>query len=250
MLYDQALLCLAYTEAFQITGKAFYRRVAEKTFAYIIRELRAPEGVFYTAQDAESEGEEGKYYLWTREEILDTLGKETGEEFCSRYHINKEGIIPAQLRRKPGTDGLNVLYRRKETGEMENALEALFERRKSRIPPAIDSKILTAWNGLAIAALARAARTFRRNDYLQAAEEAADFLLRRLFTGKRLFRRYRQGERAIEGFLDDYAFCLGTAGALPGNPSPGLWGKSRRFDQDPVGVILRPGRGVVLYCPR
>ena len=207
MLYDQALLCLAYTEAFQITGKAFYRRVAEKTFAYIIRELRAPEGVFYTAQDAESEGEEGKYYLWTREEILDTLGKETGEEFCSRYHINKEGNYPRTIAGESrGTDGLNVLYRRKETGEMENALEALFERRKSRIPPAIDSKILTAWNGLAIAALARAARTFRRNDYLQAAEEAADFLLRELFTGKRLFRRYRQGERAIECFLYYYSF--------------------------------------------
>ena len=89
---------------------------------------------------------------------------------------------------------------------MEKALEALFERRKSRIPPMIDSKILTAWNGLTIAALTRAARVFRRNDYLQAAEEAADFLLRELFTGKRLLRRYRQGETAIEGFLDDYAF--------------------------------------------
>lgn len=207
MLYDQALLCLAYTEAFQITGKVLYRRVAEKTFAYIIRELRAPEGGFYTAQDAESEGQEGKYYLWTREEILDTLGKETGEEFCTRYNITEEGNYPHQA----GSEGqelagLNILYRQKGTAEMEKALAALFERRKTRIPPMTDSKILTAWNGLTIAALARAARVFRRNDYLQAAEETADFLLREVFTGKRLFRRYRQGERGIEGFLDDYAF--------------------------------------------
>jgi uncharacterized protein YyaL (SSP411 family) len=208
MLYDQALLCLAYTEAFQITGKALYRRVAEKTFAYIIRELRAPEGGFYTAQDAESEGKEGKYYLWTREEILDALGKETGEEFCTRYNITKDGNYHPHTEggEGQGTAGLNILYRQKEAGEMEKALEALFERRKSRIPPMIDSKILTAWNGLTIAALTRAARVFRRNDYLQAAEEAADFLLRELFTGKRLLRRYRQGETAIEGFLDDYAF--------------------------------------------
>ena len=182
--------------------------MAEKTFAYIIRELRAPEGCFYTAQDAESEGKEGKYYLWTREEILDALGKETGEEFCTRYNITKDGNYHPHTEggEGQGTAGLNILYRQKEAGEMEKALEALFERRKSRIPPMIDSKILTAWNGLTIAALTRAARVFRRNDYLQAAEEAADFLLRELFTGKRLLRRYRQGETAIEGFLDDYAF--------------------------------------------
>ena len=208
MLYDQALLCLVYTEAFQITGKVLYRRVAEKTFAYIIRELRTPEGGFYTAQDAESEGQEGKYYLWTREEILDVLGQETGEEFCNRYNITEDGNYPHHTEdgAGQGTAGLNILYRQKGTAEMEKALDGLFERRKSRIPPMTDSKILTAWNGLTIAALARAARVFRRNDYLQAAEEAADFLLRELFTGKRLFRRYRQGERAIEGFLDDYAF--------------------------------------------
>lgn len=205
MLYDQALLCLAYTDAFQITGKTVYRRVVEKTIAYIIRELRAPEGVFYTAQDAESEGKEGRYYLWTREEILDVLGKETGEEFCARYNISEGGNCPLT----EGTQsmpGLNILYRQKETEEMKEALGVLFERRKLRIPPAVDSKILTAWNGLTIAALARAARVLRRNDYLQVAEEAVDFLLTEMFDGNRLFRRYRQGEKAVEGFLDDYAF--------------------------------------------
>src|SRR5690554_1926800 len=102
--------------------------------------------------------------------------------------------------------GLNVLHRREGSDEMEESLAKLFARRKSRIPPAVDSKILTAWNGLMIAALARAGRILRRNDYLQAAEEAVDFLLTEMYTGELLLRRYRQGEAAVHGFLDDYSF--------------------------------------------
>jgi len=204
MLYDQALLSLVYAEAYQLTGKSEYRRIVEKTIAYVTRELRGPEGAFYTAQDAESEGEEGRYYLWGREEILDILGEKIGEEFCACYSVEREGnfLEEASLMRT----GLNVLHRREGSDEMEESLAKLFARRKSRIPPAVDSKILTAWNGLMIAALARAGRILRRNDYLQAAEEAVDFLLTEMYTGELLLRRYRQGEAAVHGFLDDYSF--------------------------------------------
>lgn len=206
MLYDQALLSLVYTDAFQVTGKEGYRRIVEKTLAYVLRELRGAEGAFYTAQDAESEGEEGRYYLWARDEILDVLGKETGEEFCACYQVEEEGnfLEEATLKRT----GLNVLHRREEAGAMEESLTKLFTRRKERAAPAVDDKILTSWNGLMISALARAGRVMRRDDYLQTAEEAADFLLAEMQTGDRLFRRYRQGEAAVAAFLDDYAFFV------------------------------------------
>ena len=196
MLYDQALLCMAYVDAWQATGKDFYRQTALEICAYVLRDMSSPEGGFFTAEDADSEGEEGKFYLWTRAEIEAVLSTEELREFDQRY--------------KPAGDGQLILHRDPAQSALPDRIEgALLRRRLARQRPSRDDKILSDWNGLMIAALARAGGAFEDPPLLDAAVRAADFVLQRLVDANGwLLHRYRDGEAAIPAFADDYLLLV------------------------------------------
>jgi uncharacterized protein YyaL (SSP411 family) len=220
MLYDQALLALAYTEAFQLTGDPLYRETAEGVLGYLLRDLRGREGAFLAAEDAESGGVEGGFYLWTGEEIRGILTGKELEAFTRYYGIRPEGNFGPPG--GSGGPGENILYRAvpeeelaremgitlpELVGLLRSARGKVRAIRETRPRPARDDKVLTDWNGLAIAALARGARAFRSGKYLEAAEAAAGFLLSTLVKPDgRLLHRYRDGEAAIDGNADDHVF--------------------------------------------
>jgi uncharacterized protein len=215
MLYDQALLAMAYVEAHQALGGGCFAQTAREIFAYVLRDMTSPEGGFYSAEDADSEGREGLFYVWTPAEVRKHLGAEAGEVFCRFYGITPEGNFE---------DGLSIphitlspeAFAARETippAEVQAILSAgrekLYRVREQRVHPLKDDKILTAWNGLMIAALAKGAGALRDPSYSAAAERAADFILRNLRTGSgRLQRRYRLGHIAHAGYLDDYAYLI------------------------------------------
>ncbi len=208
MLYDQAMLAMAYTEAYQATHKAKFRETAEEIFEYALRDMRGPTGGFYSAEDADSEGKEGKFYLWTEAEIRAVTGPDA-DLVIETYGIKKGGNFTSL----EGDVHANVLHLAvpPSTADGQHRLEAarkkLFVAREQRVHPPKDDKILTDWNGLMIAALAEAAQVFDRPDYDAAARRVADFLLTRMRTKDgRLLHRFRDGEAAIPGTLDDYAF--------------------------------------------
>lgn len=201
MLYDNALLAWAYGEAYQATQNPFYARVVREIFTYIFRDMTDPEGGFYAAEDADSEGEEGKFYVWTPVEVEQVLGPELGREFCQAYDITPQGNFE-------GKSIPNLINSGTAAG-LEQAREALFNARQKRVRPFKDDKILTAWNGLMIASLAINGRILGEPLYAEKAARAADFILRRLRRPDgRLLGRYRQGEAKELGIVDDYAFLI------------------------------------------
>ncbi len=220
MLYDQALLALSYTEIYQVTGADKFKLTAKETLDYVLRDLVSPEGVFYSAEDADSEGEEGKFYLWSMEEITKTLPKEEAELAIRLFGILPEGNyvdpsvgrqnnqnilhIPKPLDSIAAESGLTLDELIRLLGKVRNLL---FEMRKNRVRPLRDEKVLVDWNGLMIAALARAKAIFEEPRYLQAAVKAADFILCNLRKPNgELHHLWVKGEKAVDGFLDDYAF--------------------------------------------
>ncbi|HWR41803.1 thioredoxin domain-containing protein [Sporomusa sp.] len=217
MLYDNALLCYAYVEAYQCTGDPDFARVAEEIITYIMRDMTSPGGAFYSAEDADSEGVEGKFYVWTPQEIIALLGTELGELFTDVYNITPNGnfehgesivnLIQHDLYDYAAKHNLDI---NELEAKMAEAREKLYQAREQRVHPFKDDKILTAWNGLMIAALAKAGRVLQREDYTQAAEQAAEFIFAKLTAedGKRLLARYREGNAAYLGYVDDYAFML------------------------------------------
>jgi hypothetical protein len=222
MLYDQALLAMAYTEAYQATGKEFYARTVREILAYILRDMTSNEGGFYSAEDADSEGVEGKFYLWTLPQIQKILGKEETETFKKIYNLEANGNFTSPEAAQ--ATGSNILHLKKvlpdlaaELGVPEKQLrrrleenrEKLFKVRKKRVHPFKDDKILTDWNGLMIAALARAGQVLNEPRYTAAAVRAADFLMRKLRDKNgRLVKRYRKGIAGLPAHLDDYAFVV------------------------------------------
>jgi uncharacterized protein YyaL (SSP411 family) len=193
MLYDQALLLLAYTETWQAVGKDFYRRTAEEIAAYVLRDMTSPEGAFYSAEDADSEGEEGRFYTWTEQEAAATLGPQDLGQFVKTYAT----LGPGQ----------NILHRDPADISPPGRLEQiLFAAREGRIRPFKDDKVLADWNGLMIAALARAGGAFDDPKLIEAAGRAADFVLLRMNLDGRLCHRFRDGETAITAFAEDHAF--------------------------------------------
>jgi uncharacterized protein YyaL (SSP411 family) len=209
MLYDNALNAEAYLEAWQATGQELYRNTCVATCDYLLRVLRAPEGGFYCAQDADSEGREGAFYTWSREEIAEALGNDA-DLFCSFYDVKADGSF----------EGRNILHIKErerdfaqshqiDEEELRESLAAmrarLFEVREKRPHPMTDKKVVVFWNGLAISTLARAGRTLGRQDYLDAAEAAANFIREHLMDGTRLLRRWCDGEARFQATLDDYA---------------------------------------------
>ena len=199
MLYDNALLILAYCKAYECTGKPFYLEIAKKTASYILNEMTDPKGGFYSAQDADSEGEEGRYYVFTPEEITGLLGESDGIAFCERFGITKAGnfagrSIPHLLLTKDLTDE-----------RFDPFLPKLREYRRGRTHLHTDDKILTQWNALMIAALCRLYRCSREPGYLEAAKKAQGFIENCLCDQDTLYVSVRDGKLGEHGFLDDYA---------------------------------------------
>ncbi len=207
MLYDNALLARAYLEGFQATGKGEYARIARDIFDYLFRDMADPSGGFYSAEDADSEGVEGKFYIWKPAELRKILGEKDGEAFCSLYGVTAAGNF----------EGHNILHLNadlpsalKNLGKDEawwrGAREKVLQARSKRIRPHRDDKILLSWNSLLISSLAYAYQVLGDKAYLEAAEKACGFLAKNLVRNGRLLVSYRGGPAAVEGFLDDYAF--------------------------------------------
>ncbi|MBI6871471.1 thioredoxin domain-containing protein [Clostridium aciditolerans] len=210
MLYDNALLSLIYTKTYEITGKELYKRIAEKIYTYMINNMISPEGGFYSAEDADSEGIEGKFYVWDIEEIEKVLGKQDGKTYCELYGITERGNfeeknIPNLINRD--IEKLELNENLKE--QLEKMRAKLYDYREKRIHPFKDDKTLTSWNGLAIASFAYGGRIFNNQSYIEISERAADFILKRLIRDDgRLLSRYREGESAYAAVLEDYAFVI------------------------------------------
>lgn len=208
MLYDNALMMMAFTDMAQATQKSAYREVVWEIASFLESEMKSPEGAFYTAIDAESEGEEGRYYLWTPEEVRDVLGKDAGP-FMKAYGISEKGnfrgrSIPNRMDCMRQGDGDACLPPRQPA--LERSSKRLLSARSERVRPATDDKVLTSLNGLVIAALARASRAFGDPDYLDMARTALEFVLENNVKDGELYARYRKGHLAHKAYLDDYAF--------------------------------------------
>ena len=205
MLYDQALLALAFTETWQATRNELYRRTAREVFAYVLRDLRSPDGAFFAAEDADSEGEEGKFYLWQAEEAREVLGNEAFTSLSRTYGIREGGNF-----KEPGgrSSGDNILHRQPgDTTASGEAEAVLLAARGLRERPFRDDTVLADWNGLMIASLARAGAAFEEPALTRAAEAATAFVLGRMRgPDGRLRHRFRAGEAGIPAFADDYSF--------------------------------------------
>jgi uncharacterized protein YyaL (SSP411 family) len=211
MLYDNALLASAYVEAYQATGNAEYARVSRETCDYVLRDMTDPAGGFYSTEDADSEGEEGKFYVWTPGEIEEVLSKEAAEIFCYVYDVtepgNFEGHSILNLAKSIGTCAtIKGRDPDKLRTELAASREKLLTVRGRRTRPGRDDKVLVAWNGLMIDALAKAAGALEEPRYLEAAEKAAAFILRDMRRADgRLLHTWRGGQARIDAYLDDYA---------------------------------------------
>jgi hypothetical protein len=203
MLYDNALLARAYLHGWQLLGHERYRRACEETLDWMLREMRGPEGGFYSALDADSEGEEGRFYVWTPEQVRSVLG-ERAEAVIDYYGISERGNF----------EGANVLHLANcaEAAQPPGLAEArreLLVARGERVRPGLDDKRLAAWNALAIAALGEAGAVLGRADYLEAAERCADFVLERMRDAEgRLLRTYKDGGARLNAYLEDHAFLV------------------------------------------
>ncbi|MHA2610504.1 MAG: thioredoxin domain-containing protein [bacterium JZ-2024 1] len=222
MLYDQAMMAMTYCEAYLATQKPLYARISREVCDYVLRNLASPEGGFYTSEDADSEGEEGKFYLWTVEEIFQELGEKDATQFVELCSLRREGNFSAEGG-TPGR-GKNVVHlvktheewaQEKHLGvedwyrQWENWRQRLFLLREKRPHPFRDTKILLDVNGLMVAALAKGGRVFGETRYVEAATQAADFLLSVLALPEgKLFHQYSDGVVAHPGYLDDYAFFI------------------------------------------
>lgn len=211
MLYDNALLSRVYLHAYLVTNNGLYRRITEETLDYVMREMISPEGGFYSTQDADSEGEEGKFFIWTPDEVERVLDAQDAALFMRYYDVTTAGNF----------EGKNILHIRVDTQSfaeqehisieslqqsLQRSRAALFQAREQRVKPGRDEKILTSWNGLMLRSFAEAARYLKRPDYLRVARQNATFLLDTLQQNGRLLRTYKDGRARLNGYLEDYAF--------------------------------------------
>lgn len=222
MLYDQAMHLIAYTEAYQITNNILFRQTAEEIIDYIQRKLKYSEGGFFSAEDADSEEEEGKFYLWTQQELDELLPKDLSKIFINIFNIEKLGNYHDES--KGIKTGKNILHLKKTikalsedlnysyeslAEQIEKCRQILFQKREQRIYPLRDEKILTDWNSLIISALIKAYNVFQNEEYLSTAINAFNFIKNNLITTEfQLYHRYKDGEVKFDGFLDDYSFLI------------------------------------------
>ncbi len=221
MLYDNALLAPLYLDGYRVTGEPLYRAVGERTLDYLIREMSAPEGGFFAAEDAGEVDREGEYYSWTQDEVRTVLPSAMAEWFCALYSVTLEGnfehgrsalVIPSE-----------AAWRESEAQEIRDARRLLLEARAKRPRPHRDEKILTGWNGLAITALCRGYQVLGREDLLEAALKAATFIERALVIDGRLQRRYCAGQAGIPALLEDYAYLIEGYRALFESTGDASW---------------------------
>ena len=219
MLYDQAMLTIAYAETYQVTKDPFYKKVVEEILEYVQRDMTSKEGGFHSAEDADSEGEEGKFYVWSYNELKEILGEDF-DIISKVFNVTEKGNYREEATGR--LTGKNILYMKKTLNELAEELKMpleeleeivnrarkkLFEVREKRVHPLKDTKILTDWNGLMIAAFSIAGQVLDREEYVETAKKAADFILEKMKTEKGfLLHRYKDGEAKFEGKLDDYAF--------------------------------------------
>ncbi len=214
MLYDNSLLAIAYLESYQYQHRSQDEQKAREIFSYVLRDMTSPEGGFYSAEDADSEGVEGKFYVWSPKEIMDILGTERGALYCQAFDITEKGnfeaknipnLLPSDWETLAKSSGQSLFSLRTL---LEECRKELFLAREKRIHPHKDDKILTSWNGLMIAALAKGAQVLGDLTYAEAAEKTVQFIQNNLYINQRLWARYRDGEAAHLGYLDDYAFLI------------------------------------------
>lgn len=228
MLYDQAQLTNAYLDAYQITDDPKFARAAIGICDYVLRDLTSSEGGFFSAEDADSEGEEGKFYVWTKQEIESILG-DRASVVLRRFGITESGNFEHGKNVLHVSESLEAIAsdQGKSVSEIEStissALATLYSFREGRVRPHLDDKILTSWNGLMIGAMARAGRVLDRPDFVNAASAAAEFLWSALRGDGQLYHRWRDGERAIAAMLDDYAFGISGFIALYEATLDGTW---------------------------
>ncbi|HEX4950316.1 MAG TPA: thioredoxin domain-containing protein [Blastocatellia bacterium] len=214
MLYDNALLSRMYLDAYLVTGKEFYRQITTEILDYVVREMTDASGGFYSSQDADSEGEEGKFFAWRPEEIIALLGEEDGRLFNRYFDVSEYGNF------EHGTSALHIdtevtavakimnVTPERLTQAITRGKQVLFEAREQRIKPARDEKILTAWNGLMLRSFAEAARVLKRDDYLQIAVRNAEFLTTQLKRDGRLLRTHKDGINKLNAYQEDYAYLI------------------------------------------
>ncbi len=205
MLYDNAGLATTYLETFQLTKNPIFAQVARETLDYVLRDMTHPDGAFYSAEDADSEGHEGKFYVWSDAELKGLLAKDEYDAVAAHFDVSEHGNFEGSI---------NLMLRRPEDflaraqGKLAGALRKLFDVRVKRIRPLLDDKVLTSWNGLMIGAMARGYQALGDGKYLKAAQRAVAFIRKHLFADGRLKRRWRAGEAAFAGTLDDYAYLI------------------------------------------
>ena len=211
MLYDNAQLLRIYSQAYVITGEPLYKTVVEESAGYLLREMHQPEGGFYSTQDADSEGEEGRFFVWTLAEIDALLGAEDGEVFARMYDVTEEGNFEEKNILHPilTVDQASKFFR-KEKSEIEALIartkEKLFTAREKRIKPFRDEKIIAAWNGLLLSGLAEAIKITGASSCLEASRRTVEFIFGRMFRDGYLLHVYKDGQAKLRGYLDDYAF--------------------------------------------
>jgi len=249
MLYDNALLSRLYLHAYMVTGNPFYSRIVEETLDYVVREMTAPNGGFYSTQDADSEGEEGKFFTWTAAEIESALLHEDALLFMPYYDVTEQGNF----------EGKNILHvdQDEETvaAQADVSLETLqdslkrsramlFKVREKRVKPGRDEKILTSWNGLMLRSFAEAARYLSRPDYLQVAERNATFLLSELRPNGRLLRTYKDGRAHLNGYLEDYTFLAdGLLALYEASFDPHWFVEARRLMDEAITLFADEQNG-------
>jgi uncharacterized protein YyaL (SSP411 family) len=246
MLYDNAQLLHLYSEAFQVEPRPLFAKVVRETVAYLEREMTSKEGAFFAAQDADSEGEEGKFFVWRPEELEAVLGAKGAALVSAHFDVRPEGNFE---------HGATVLEVKAELPEAQAELEAakkkLFEARRLRIAPGRDDKVLTGWNGLTIRGLAFAARVFDRPEWAALAARAADFLLATLWKDGRLYRSFQEGAARIEGVLEDYGdLALGLTALFQATFEVKYLEAARALNQAAVALFWDEGKQAYLAAPR
>ena len=243
MLYDNALLSKLYLHAYQATGNHLYRRVTEETLDYVLREMTGPGGGFYSTQDADSEGVEGKFFVWSLEEIQAVLGEEDGELIAGYFGVTEAGNFEGKniLNVPQGADSfaaeagmsLSELYEK-----LAAARPRLLETRDRRVHPALDDKVLSSWNGLMMRSFAEAGSTLGRQDYLDAAVGCASFLLEEMRADGRLLRTWREGRASLNAYLEDYAFVADGLLAVYEATFDGRWLEEARSLCDTMTALF------------
>ncbi len=223
MLYDNALLIAAYSVAYKASNRPVFLETAKKTAEYIFREMTGSQGEFYSAQDADSDGEEGKYYVWSKEEIYKVLGKDKAEPFCRHFGVTEKGNFE-------GRNILNLLDGKEIDEGFDEEKQILYHYRRTRAKLHLDDKVLTAWNALMICAMAMLYHVTGNRRYLLAAEQASRFIEEHLASGDILYVGCRENVRSVKGFLDEYAYyCMALIGLYETTSKPAYLARAEQI---------------------